>query len=177
MDVMEKTVSANLPSNILIKIIKKSSIVDVFLSNSSFELRRHPKEVDPVSSRINIEVSTNTEVAEDRKAFICNINRALACYSEKSPEDSEENLIFKINATFSAVYLLEDDEKSISDSDFKIFAETNADFNTYTYFREFIHSNCARASIPPFVLPFYYPMTPTMINEKYKDRTSSEVVK
>lgn len=169
-----QNMNQNLPSNVLSKIIRKASIVDVFLSSSLFELKIHPKEVDPVGSRINIEMTSRVEVAEDRKAFVCNITRMLSCYSEKSPDNTEENLVFRINATFSAVYLLSDDEKSISNNDFKIFADTNADFNTHTYFREFIHSTCSRAGIPPFVLPFYYPMTPTMINDKYKSEATTE---
>lgn len=161
------------PLELLQQIITRSSIVDIFMLNSNFELKMHPVEVVPERCRIALDTTSGFEFSNDKKFFICHVKRTINSYLEMDEklEDGKpkEILAFTMSATFSAVYSFTEGE-NIQESAFAMFSETNAEYNTHTYFREFFHSTCSRAGIHPFVMPFFKPLSSKAIEEKYKDK-------
>lgn len=160
-----------LPTQELQSVIQALEVNDVFLTGSTFELKKHPNEIKPDNTRLHVETATVYEIREDRKVFLCNVTRTIDAFPKDTIENNEQNRVFRISASFAIVYVMNEKEgSSLSEFALKIFSETNAEFNTYTYFREFIHSICMRSGLEPIVLPFHRPLSPKQINEKYKSQ-------
>jgi hypothetical protein len=64
--------------------------------------------------------------------------------------------VFDIEASFAVVYEL-DSFNGLEAADFDVFARVNGLLNTMPYWREFVHTACSRAGLPPFPIPPFNP--------------------
>lgn len=68
--------------------------------------------------------------------------------------DDDERLQAEIRATFELSYAIPDEE-SFSPEELEAFAEGNAVFNAWPYWRELVQASLARMSLPPLTLPVF----------------------
>ncbi|WP_129781784.1 hypothetical protein [Peristeroidobacter soli] len=72
-----------------------------------------------------------------------------------SLEAAEPTIRAEISATFSADYVVSNEEV-ITEEAMSAFAQ-NVTYHIWPYWREFIHSTCARLRLPSAVLPMFQP--------------------
>jgi hypothetical protein len=68
--------------------------------------------------------------------------------------DPAEEPLLTIQATFELLYRLPEGVEGTSE-ELQAFAETNALFNAWPFFREIIHATMARMNLPPIALPLF----------------------
>lgn len=77
-----------------------------------------------------------------------------AIESRVTKDEAPRKAIIAIAATFELTYKLPK-KLSVSSGELKVFANTNAVFNAWPYFREFIQSMFVRMTLPPPILRVY----------------------
>jgi len=76
-----------------------------------------------------------------------------------SHDTSDPAVRAEITATFSADYAVKN-QNDVTDDGVMAFSESeNVTYHVWPYWREFIHSTCARLRLPSAVLPMYRPKT------------------
>lgn len=67
---------------------------------------------------------------------------------------SDAKPVFLVHATFEILYRLKPGDE-VSEHELQSFAQINAVFNAWPYFREFVHMMMMRMDLPPLVIPVY----------------------
>ncbi len=150
----------------LSKAISLLQINSVYLHASNVKLGTHPTLFLPEHVAINIEESAEWKLNKTGDLLLCHVHRLLTGNDEQSDSDKAH---LTIEVSFVVQYLLDDPERTIDDHTFKVFCETNALYNSYPYFREFVHSTCTRMGIHPILLPFLKPLTMKEITQRFPE--------
>jgi hypothetical protein len=105
-----------------------------------------------IADAINVKTSRATaivkEPAEDRSLRI----ETAFTMEVRSADDEEPQA--EIQATFELSYEIPDEE-SFSSEELEAFAEVNAVFNAWPYWRELVQASLVRMSLPPLTLPVF----------------------
>lgn len=148
--------------------IAKLEINSIFLAKANVEVMKHPGLIKPENTYIDLNETALWSVSPAGDMLMCNVLRVLKGLS-KEDENSEPKEVFKFEVVLVVQYLLNDPEKTIESHTFEVFSKTNALYNSYPYFREYIHSNCNRMGMAPIVLSFMKPLTMKQIIEMFPD--------
>ena len=92
---------------------------------------------------------------------------------KKASQGPKESLV--IQGTFGLVYSVRE-EASFSDEQVDAFAKTNAIYNIWPYWREFVQSMSARMNLPPLIIPVFHLFgkpAPFVLYEPLKKKTRS----
>ena len=95
-----------------------------------------------------IEVETRGSLVPDVPAFYCGVKLGLSFGQE-----GEEPLVVQ-NAEYCIVYGIPED-LSVSEEAVSLFAERNAVFNVWPFWRELAMSTINRMGLPPIVVPLH----------------------
>jgi len=83
-------------------------------------------------------------------------------------EAEDETELGTIQAVFDVSYKVERNE-AFSSEVFQDFADFNAVFNTWPYWREFVQMSCARMSLPPITVPVFRILPRTASDDSEQD--------
>lgn len=159
------------PIQKLHKAVSRLEIRDVFVRKSQYETFVHPRHIQPEHTKLELEEKFEWKLNENRSVLLCVIDKLIHGVSTKDIKENNikaDDKLFFIGVTFAVVYLLdESDGEQISDDVFDMFCQTNANYNSYPYLREFVNSACTRMTIEPVILPFMKPFTVKEVNEKF----------
>lgn len=90
---------------------------------------------------------------EDTDADVSKTTAEVKPGAEPEVEDGQEAVMW-VNACYEISYRLPPDFEVV-DEELEAFAATNGVFNSWPYFREFVHSCSSRMSLPPILLPLF----------------------
>ena len=107
-----------------------------------------------IADAINITTSRKTAVVKEPTADDGSLLIETAFSLEARSADDAEKLQAEIRATFELSYTIPDEE-SFSPEHLEAFAEGNAVFNAWPYWRELVQASLARMSLPPLTLPVF----------------------
>lgn len=107
-----------------------------------------------IAAAINITTSRKTTVVKEPTADDGSLLIEVAFSLEARSADDAEELQAEIRATFELSYAIPDKE-SFSPDQLEAFAEGNAVFNAWPYWRELVQASLARMSLPPLTLPVF----------------------
>ena len=108
---------------------------------------------DETADAINVNISRKTPVVkEPTDSRSLRVETAFSL--EVRSADDDERLQAEIRATFELSYAIPDEE-SFSPEELEAFAEGNAVFNAWPYWRELVQASLARMSLPPLTLPVF----------------------
>jgi hypothetical protein len=79
----------------------------------------------------------------------------LASFELQVVANGQETPIVTMEATFELKYSLPADFESVTQEELAAFAEVNAIFNAWPYWREYIQSTFVRMNLPPVALPVF----------------------
>jgi hypothetical protein len=102
--------------------------------------------------RLTVNISHSGRAALEQKGAI----RATVRFGLQAREAEEEEAkpAFRVAASFELAYKIPPDLDP-SRQELRAFAETNAVFNAWPYWREFAQSMTARMNLPPLTLPLF----------------------
>jgi hypothetical protein len=157
--------------------ISKLQVNDVFLAKADLECHKHPLLIKPENTVLEMNENVSWRLNKRGDLLFCHVTRTLKGRKDKNELNSESDKSLDSNTESEALislivthfiqYTVNDPERVIDDHTYHVFCQTNAVYNTYPYFREYIHSTCARMGIAPIVLPFLKPITMKEIVERF----------
>lgn len=106
----------------------------------------------PHKGRMAISVSHSGRARIKEEGAISAVVRFVLRATEAGKEETES--IFRVNVSFELVYKVPAD-LAPSEAELRAFGDTNAVFNAWPYWREFVQSMTARANLPPLTLPLF----------------------
>ncbi len=154
------------------KLISRMEINNVMLKSSKVEVLAHPLMITTNNSIIAIEEKVGWQLTDKKNILMCDVDRTLVVELDMENNQKLEAVTIQIN--FRIQYVV-NGEDVIDENILKIFCETNAVYNSYPYFREYVHSTSVRIGIEPVVLPFLKPMTVKQIQEKFGELKAPEL--
>lgn len=134
----------------LSRIVAAVQIENVRLCEASF---RSPVRPSRVADAIDVKASHDAVVAEmpgDDHLFLVRTNFSMKVRST----GDEEELQAEIRSTFELSYRLSGGE-TFSPEELQVFAQVNAVFNAWPYWREFVQASLARVSMPVLTVPVF----------------------
>lgn len=132
------------------RIVSVIQIESVRLCETHCRSAVQPAEIaDAINVNTSRKAAVVKEPTEDRPLRI-----ETAFSMEVRSADDEERLQAEIRATFELSYAIPDEE-SFSPEELEAFAEGNAVFNAWPYWRELVQASLARMSLPPLTLPVF----------------------
>jgi len=99
----------------------------------------------------------SVRVGHQRGKFNVNkmtLRTTLQFHFSAGEEGTEDRPLVAIAATFIAEYEMAEGFNP-SSKELNAFLKTNAVFNCWPYWREYVHSTAARMNLPPLTLPFF----------------------
>lgn len=93
-------------------------------------------------------------------AFIIRVDFTFNAHREDDKERDDKkqktsaNAAIAVAVSFEVTYRIPSNVSAPEDA-LNEFAQLNGIFNTWPYFREFVHAALARMGLPPFILPVY----------------------
>lgn len=134
----------------LSRIVPAVQIESVRLCEASF---RSPVQPSRIADAIDVKASHDAIVAEmpgEDHLFLVRANFNMEVHST----GDEEELQAEIRSTFELSYRLPGGE-TFSQDELRAFAQINAVFNAWPYWREFVQASLARMSMPILTVPVF----------------------
>ncbi len=134
----------------LTRIISLVQITDIRLREGSCRSSVHPSQV---AETIRTKTESQTEVLKepsDDGSLLIGATFAMRVCSN----DEAEVLQAEIRGAFELTYAVPTDE-SFSTDELRGFAEVNAVFNAWPYWRELVQASLARMSLPTLTVPVF----------------------
>lgn len=152
--------------------VSKFEIDNVFVKKASYECFVHPRLIDPATMSVEIKEETAFFKIDDQGVLICTIKRFLEGVSLE--KDKQKKVLLRIEVEHLVQYTCEN-LKEINDIYLKVISETNAVYNSFPYYRQFVQETCNRLGIiHPLVLPLMKAYTLKYIVDKYFAPTESK---
>lgn len=105
-----------------------------------------------------VEVTTENAGGEKEKAYLFKVRVGsglrLIDPSRVIDDDIEKGVVVTIEASFVAEYLIQEGTDPTQES-LDEFAQNNAVYHVWPYWREFVQSTCARSNVPQVSLPMF----------------------
>lgn len=152
----------------LSQAISKLEVNNVFLSKAEVSISKHPGVIKPDNTAVDFSEGTSWNISKNGDLLLCSVQRTLRGLSEEG-EGVDPKEVLHFDVTFIVQYIVNDPERTIDKHTFEVFSKTNAVYNSYPYFREYIHSTCARMGIAPIILSFMKPLTMKQIVEMFPE--------
>lgn len=131
-------------------LIRAAQLKSVRLVEANLKTRVRSRE--ELGKKVNCSLTTATRVEQPQKSVfyvVATINTEMISAGGKEPIPA----LF-VTAGFELEYLLPENFVATSEQ-LKTFAATNAVFNAWPYWREFIQNTTARMNLPPVTLPLF----------------------
>lgn len=154
--------------------ISNLDINSVFLSEANVKLGTHPANIRADNTVVDVEDQATWKLNKNEDLLICQVRRVLKGTQSETGEEKDSKEVLLIIASFVVQYTILDPSKKAEDHTYEVFAKTNAVYNSYPYFREFIHSISTRAGVQPIVMSFLKPYTMKQILEAFPEPTAEE---
>ncbi len=162
----------------LSRAISKLEINNVFLTGADIKLFRHPGVIKPEHTSIDVTEETKWSLSPSGDILICHVRRTLTGTLVEAAEENgtsvegEEKKALLFDVLYAVQYVVTDPDRTIDEHTFEVFCKTNAVYNSYPYYREYVQSTCARMGIPPIVMSFLKPLTMKQIVEMFPDKAT-----
>lgn len=131
------------------RIVSVIQIESVRLCETHCRSAVQPAEIaDAINVNTSRKAAVVKEPTEDRSL------RVETAFSLEVRSADDDGLQAEIRATFELSYAIPDEE-SFSPEELEAFAEGNAVFNAWPYWRELVQASLARMSLPPLTLPVF----------------------
>ena len=122
----------------------------------AFEAAQPPE--DRMSLNVNIgatETHIEDEVLAVRVPFRLTVVRGSDMPSDPEPDDGDSSptVLLSVDAAFMLTYSMATGDEEIDESAVTAFASTNAVFNAWPYWREYVGTSISRATYPHLVVP------------------------
>lgn len=137
------------------KLVRRVQIENVQLLCSSVKGEREfilSRAEPDASIEVETEVGCGGKLDPKAKKLFCEV-----AFAVKFFKDGDEAPSVEITETYVATYGIEGDE-AVGESTIQFFAENNALFNVWSFFRSAAHSTTMRLGLPGYVLPLLKPM-------------------
>jgi len=132
------------------KLLSAVQLFDLLLLKSNAERAPLPTASGTLDASYEFEATASTDVQKDgQKLLLCQLGFSFF-------GKSTDKIVIKVRAHYNIIYTLDagyvDDPAAL-----KYFAENNALFNIWPFFREHLHSIVGKMGLPHFVLPLLKP--------------------
>ena len=124
-------------------------LLDVWLAKTSAE-RKPGNRSDVTDAMLKTAVSSGVNVNTESKVLIALPKFELIAKTKTQPE----RLVFQIEAAFVLAYRISSLE-GLEQKNFDAFANVNAVFNAWPYWREYVQSTSQRMGLSSLVVPIY----------------------
>lgn len=159
MPIETKTINAGLDVSIRVELL------DIRIIKSTFEqtpdVGRGRKKVD-ISRNVNLEIDKEKELLFVIVEFTLNASI-----------EGVESPVIIITGSFLLIYKLKDFD-GLTDESYRSFAEVNAVFNVWPYWREYVQSVTVRMGLPSLTIPVFR-ISKSSDKETNKDTISKKV--
>lgn len=128
------------------EFIRQANLVKIQIKKASMEIFEEnlPKDYSVLNK-----IDDNVQLLDiKKKYFRVTHTFRYKMVDEKNPDISIARIRFTLMLTYSS-------DKLISKDIFSIFKVMNVPLNSWSYAREFIHSNIMRLGLPPVFLPLF----------------------
>tara|TARA_B100001989_G_C24212902_1_gene304026 strand:+ start:38 stop:505 length:468 start_codon:yes stop_codon:yes gene_type:complete len=135
-------------------LLQRIQLADVQLAAASIEGRRdfviaHGAVEGGVE--VGLEISGSGEVVDDGSRIECEMHMKWQAF----PPGSDEHLV-RVHEVYLVSYALDGDD-AVAPETLQAFADHNAAFNVWPFFRESLHSITLRMGLPGYTLPLLKP--------------------
>lgn len=134
----------------LTRIVSVVQIQDIRLREASCRVLVAPAEI---AETIQVKISHEAEFLADQGPR-GSLRILVRCGLEIRARDDEETPQAEVQGSFELVYRLPNDV-TFSDEELQGFADFNAVFNAWPYWRELVQTSLARMSLPPLIVPVF----------------------
>jgi preprotein translocase subunit SecB len=132
--------------------IQSVSVVEAKLARDGKKGERKLASSSQQQGRMRVTVSHSGKAVVEEGGLIRATIRFALQARETGKRDAKP--AFRVDVSFELVYKIPPDLHP-SGAELRAFAETNAVFNAWPYWREFVQSMTARTNLPPLTLPLF----------------------
>jgi preprotein translocase subunit SecB len=121
-------------------------LIDIRIVKSAFN---QTPEINRGRKNVDIDRKVNLQIDKEKGVLFVVIN-----FDLKASIDGVQSPVITIAASFLLVYRLQD-FNGLTDESYRSFAEVNAVFNAWPYWREFVQNITVRMGLPPLTMPVF----------------------
>ena len=132
------------------RIVSVVEILNVRLSTASFGCGVRPSQLPET---LEVTASPPVAVLPDPADDVSRQIEVTFALEVRGDGDTEASQV-EVRATFELSYRIPENQ-SVSGEEWQAFADVNAVFNAWPYWRELVHTSFARMGLPPLTVPVF----------------------